>query len=31
MSDTKAYPAVKVGVFYDGSYFTHVSNYYNFV
>ncbi|MCB0771951.1 MAG: NYN domain-containing protein [Flavobacteriales bacterium] len=24
-------PAVKVGVFYDGSYFTHVSNYYNYV
>lgn len=23
--------AVKVGVFYDGSYFTHVSNYYNYV
>ncbi|HRH38210.1 MAG TPA: NYN domain-containing protein [Flavobacteriales bacterium] len=22
---------VKVGVFYDGSYFTHVSNYYNYV
>ena len=26
-----ASPAVKVGVFYDGSYFTHVSNYYNYV
>ncbi len=24
-------PALKVGVFYDGSYFTHVSNYYNYV
>lgn len=24
-------PAIKVGVFYDGSYFTHVSNYYNYV
>lgn len=23
--------ALKVGVFYDGSYFTHVSNYYNYV
>jgi uncharacterized LabA/DUF88 family protein/cold shock CspA family protein len=23
--------AVKVGIFYDGSYFTHVSNYYNYV
>lgn len=23
--------AVKVGVFYDGSYYTHVSNYYNYV
>ncbi|MFN6177369.1 MAG: NYN domain-containing protein [Flavobacteriales bacterium] len=23
--------AVKVGVFYDGGYFTHVSNYYNYV
>ncbi len=23
--------AIKVGVFYDGSYFTHVSNYYNYV
>ena len=23
--------AVKVGVFYDGSYFAHVSNYYNYV
>lgn len=23
--------ALKVGVFYDGSYFSHVSNYYNFV
>ena len=24
-------PALKVGVFYDGSYYTHVSNYYNYV
>lgn len=24
-------PALKVGIFYDGSYFTHVSNYYNYV
>ncbi len=24
-------PPVKVGIFYDGSYFTHVSNYYNYV
>lgn len=24
-------PALKVGVFYDGSYYTHVSNYYNHV
>lgn len=24
-------PALKVGVFYDGSYFTHVSNYYNYI
>ena len=23
--------AVKVGIFYDGSYFTHVSNYYNYI
>lgn len=23
--------ALKVGIFYDGSYFTHVSNYYNYV
>ncbi len=23
--------ALKIGVFYDGSYFTHVSNYYNYV
>ncbi|MBS1582886.1 MAG: NYN domain-containing protein [Bacteroidetes bacterium] len=27
----QANPALKVGVFYDGSYFTHVSNYYNYV
>ena len=26
-----AYHARKVGVFYDGSYFSHVSNYYNYV
>jgi uncharacterized LabA/DUF88 family protein/cold shock CspA family protein len=25
------FQALKVGVFYDGSYFTHVSNYYNYV
>lgn len=31
MSTTNGRPALKVGVFYDGSYFTHVSNYYNFV
>ena len=24
-------PSLKIGVFYDGSYFTHVSNYYNYV
>lgn len=29
-SDTGTH-AVKVGVFYDGSYYTHVSNYYNYV
>lgn len=29
--DRAGYPALKVGVFYDGSYFTHVSNYYNYV
>ncbi|MDX9750096.1 MAG: NYN domain-containing protein [Flavobacteriales bacterium] len=32
MSETRtAGRALKVGVFYDGSYFTHVSNYYNYV
>jgi uncharacterized LabA/DUF88 family protein/cold shock CspA family protein len=32
MSTTRtAGRALKVGVFYDGSYFTHVSNYYNYV
>lgn len=30
-SDRPRNPALKVGVFYDGSYFTHVSNYYNYV
>lgn len=30
-SYTQRYPPVKIGVFYDGSYFTHVSNYYNYV
>jgi uncharacterized LabA/DUF88 family protein len=30
-SDRPFNPALKVGVFYDGSYFTHVSNYYNYV
>lgn len=30
-SDHPRNPALKVGVFYDGSYFTHVSNYYNYV
>lgn len=28
---SKGNAALKVGVFYDGSYFTHVSNYYNYV
>jgi uncharacterized LabA/DUF88 family protein/cold shock CspA family protein len=30
-SNTGGRKALKVGVFYDGSYFTHVSNYYNYV
>ena len=30
-SSTFSSVALKVGVFYDGSYFTHVSNYYNYV
>ena len=30
-SPMKGSHALKVGVFYDGSYFTHVSNYYNYV
>ncbi len=30
-NDRPRNPALKVGVFYDGSYFTHVSNYYNYV
>lgn len=29
--DRSANHAHKIGVFYDGSYFTHVSNYYNYV
>jgi uncharacterized LabA/DUF88 family protein/cold shock CspA family protein len=29
--DTRYNRALKVGVFYDGSYFSHVSNYYNYV
>src|SRR4029453_11567616 len=31
MNSSNGRPALKVGVFYDGSYFTHVSNYYNYV
>lgn len=31
MTDMKGNKAVKVGIFYDGSYFSHVSNYYNYV
>ena len=32
MSNTmRGHHAVKIGVFYDGGYFSHVSNYYNFV
>jgi uncharacterized LabA/DUF88 family protein len=30
-SDHPRNPALKLGIFYDGSYFTHVSNYYNYV
>jgi len=29
--DLKASPLTKIGVFYDGNYFLHVSNYYNYV
>jgi uncharacterized LabA/DUF88 family protein/cold shock CspA family protein len=31
MSNTTGLPLTKIGVFYDGNYFYHVSNYYNYV
>ncbi|MBL7984231.1 MAG: NYN domain-containing protein [Flavobacteriales bacterium] len=31
MNVSNNHRAIKVGVFYDGSYFSHVSNYYNYV
>lgn len=31
MVSTNGVPLIKIGVFYDGNYFYHVSNYYNYV
>ncbi|KGE87206.1 NYN domain-containing protein [Phaeodactylibacter xiamenensis] len=31
MTNTNGIPLIKIGVFYDGNYFYHVSNFYNYV